>query len=150
MEVQETKAQEHSMIAEPVNGLRTLLQIQIEGDPQQVLLPESEWGMAFRVRRKAIRGMLRVFWWSAFNVIALVIAGESTGFGHGWRADFGLDDVVVLSFMFFYLTCGVTAIAGAFANSRSFVYKSWEAAGFAFANVIFYFGLLIGFLLWLK
>ena len=89
MEVQETKAQEHSMIAESVNGLRTLLQIQIEGDPQQVLLPESEWGMAFRVRRKAIRGMLRVFWWSAFNVIALLFAGEATGFGHGWRADFG-------------------------------------------------------------
>lgn len=112
---------------------------------------EKDWGVALRVRRKACRMLGRSFWWGALSTAA---CWSVLSMGNHWDSgiffDYDEEVVGILSGLGFYGICGVTAIVGAFANSSKFVYKNWEAAGFAIANLIFYLGFVLGVFLWIN
>lgn len=117
------------------NELDALLpeSVTVAGSAEGMFTPEEELGIAFRVRRRAVRGILRLYWWSMVNCVAWIFIYLAWGYSSNDATDF----FTVLSVLILFVASGLVVVIGGMANSSEFEYRPWESVGFLFAVLMF-------------
>lgn len=97
---------------------------------------EADLDLAHRVRRRGLRGLMRVFWWGMASAAFCFVAGEFDHdrpiYDHYDLLDFmtpiAQTTVLSLSYLLFFFWC--------FAHSPRFSYRPWEKVGAVIATIV--------------